>query len=91
MTERGARRTATYLPHVATEQGWDQIETIDSLLRKGGYRGQITQETRRGIKLTRYQSTECKMTWNEWRDFRQGRAVGESATSGAGSFVKVQC
>uniref|UniRef100_A0A336M9U5 CSON011986 protein n=1 Tax=Culicoides sonorensis TaxID=179676 RepID=A0A336M9U5_CULSO len=66
--ERGARRTATYLPQVATEQGWDQIQTIDSLLRKGGYRGQITQETRRSIKLTRYTSTECQMTYNEYRD-----------------------
>uniref|UniRef100_A0A2M4BVI0 AMMECR1 domain-containing protein n=2 Tax=Anopheles marajoara TaxID=58244 RepID=A0A2M4BVI0_9DIPT len=67
-TERGSKRTATYLPQVATEQGWDQTQTIDSLLRKGGYRGPITPDTRRSIKLTRYTSQECHMTYGEYRD-----------------------
>lgn len=66
--ERGSKRTATYLPTVATEQGWDQTQTIDSLLRKGGYRGSITQDTRRSIKLTRYTSQEIQMTYNEYRE-----------------------
>lgn len=48
--------------------GWDQIQTIDSLLRKGGYRGNITNETRRGIKLTRYTSQALEMTYNEYRE-----------------------
>lgn len=66
--ERGSKRTATYLPQVATEQGWDQTQTIDSLLRKGGYRAAITPEMRRSIKLTRYTSQECHMTYGEYRD-----------------------
>lgn len=66
--ERGSKRTATYLPQVATEQGWDQMQTIDSLLRKGGYRAAITPEMRRSIKLTRYTSQECHMTYSEYRD-----------------------
>uniref|UniRef100_U5EU58 AMMECR1 domain-containing protein n=1 Tax=Corethrella appendiculata TaxID=1370023 RepID=U5EU58_9DIPT len=66
--ERGSRRTATYLPQVAVEQGWDQTQTIDSLLRKGGYRAQITPEVRKQIKLTRYTSLACNMTYNEYRD-----------------------
>ncbi|XP_058817594.1 uncharacterized protein CG5902-like [Topomyia yanbarensis] len=66
--ERGSKRTATYLPQVATEQGWDQIQTIDSLLRKGGYRASITPEMRRSIKLTRYTSQKCHMTYGEYRD-----------------------
>lgn len=66
--ERGSKRTATYLPQVATEQGWDQTQTIDSLLRKGGYRASITPEMRRSIKLTRYTSQECHMTYGEYRD-----------------------
>nr|CAD7256308.1 unnamed protein product [Timema shepardi] len=53
--DKGSKRTATYLPEVAPEQGWDQIQTIDSLLRKGGYKGSVTPDTRRAIKLTRYQ------------------------------------
>ncbi|XP_071558024.1 uncharacterized protein CG5902-like isoform X3 [Temnothorax nylanderi] len=54
--EKGNKRTATYLPDVATEQGWDQIQTIDSLLHKGGYKGLVTPDIRRSVKLTRYQS-----------------------------------
>lgn len=58
----------TFSMQVAPEQGWDQIQTIDSLLRKGGFRGQITQDTRRSIKLTRYTSTECQMSYGEYRE-----------------------
>lgn len=32
---------------------WDQIQTIDSLLRKGGFKAPITSEFRKSIKLTR--------------------------------------
>lgn len=66
MNERGSRRTATYLPQVATEQGWDQLQTIDSLLRKGGYKAHITPELRRSIKLTRYQSEEISATYQDY-------------------------
>ena len=38
LNEKGHKKTATYLPEVAIEQGWDAVQTIDSLLRKGGYR-----------------------------------------------------
>ena len=30
-------------PQVPTAQGWDKIQTIDSLLRKGGWRGQVLE------------------------------------------------
>lgn len=82
LTERGCKRTATYLPQVATEQGWDQLQTIDSLLRKGGYRAAITQEMRKSIKLTRYRSQEIQMHYKEYREHQERRA---------GQFGKVQC
>uniref|UniRef100_A0A1E1VXJ0 AMMECR1 domain-containing protein n=1 Tax=Pectinophora gossypiella TaxID=13191 RepID=A0A1E1VXJ0_PECGO len=66
ISERGSKRTATYLPQVATEQGWDQIQTIDSLLRKGGYKAAITAELRRSIKLTRYQSEEVSASYGDY-------------------------
>ncbi|XP_026315650.1 uncharacterized protein CG5902 [Hyposmocoma kahamanoa] len=66
ISERGSKRTATYLPQVASEQGWDQIQTIDSLLRKGGYKAAITTELRRSIKLTRYQSEEVSASYGEY-------------------------
>lgn len=46
--------------------GWDQLQTIDSLLRKGGFRGQITNDTRKSIKLTRYRSSEIHMSFAEY-------------------------
>ncbi|XP_037028006.1 uncharacterized protein CG5902-like [Bradysia coprophila] len=68
LNDRGSVRTATFLPKVASEQGWDQLQTIDSLLRKGGFRGQITQETRQAIKLTRYRSQEVEMSYSEYSE-----------------------
>ena len=44
---------ATYLPEIAAEQGWTKVETIDSLLRKGGFRGAISDPIRQTIKLVR--------------------------------------
>lgn len=46
--------------------GWDKIQTIDSLLRKGGYRGAVTQETRRSLKLTRYQSETVSVSFQDY-------------------------
>lgn len=43
--------------------GWDHEQTIDSLLRKGGYKGPVTGEVRRSIKLTRYQSEKISVTF----------------------------
>ncbi|KAI9031164.1 ammecr1 protein [Hyaloraphidium curvatum] len=60
------KRTATYLPEVVEEQGWSKLEAIDSLLRKGGYAGKITDKTRSGIKLTRYQSKKLEITYKEY-------------------------
>jgi len=70
-TEKGSRRTATFLPEVAPEQGWDHIQTIDSLLRKGGFKGNITHDIRKGIRLTRYQSEKMTVSYQEYRDSRQ--------------------
>uniref|UniRef100_A0A0K8TPT0 AMMECR1 domain-containing protein n=1 Tax=Tabanus bromius TaxID=304241 RepID=A0A0K8TPT0_TABBR len=81
LNERGCKRTATYLPQVATEQGWDQTQTIDSLLRKGGYRAAITPDTRKSIKLTRYRSQEIQMSYNEYRELSERQA----------QYGKVQC
>ncbi|CAM0135900.1 unnamed protein product [Umbelopsis sp. WA50703] len=62
----GRRRTATYLPDVIPEQNWDKIEAIDSLLRKGGFRGRITSAVRESIRLKRYQSSKLEVTYEEY-------------------------
>ncbi|KAJ6637088.1 hypothetical protein Bhyg_09814 [Pseudolycoriella hygida] len=68
LNDGGSVRTATFLPNIASEQGWNQIQTIDALLQKGGYKSQITQDTRQSIKLTRYRSQIIEMSYTEYRD-----------------------
>lgn len=63
--------TATYLPQIAPEQGWDKLETIDSAIRKAGWNGKITDDLRRSIKLRRYQSAKCSVTWEEYVEWRK--------------------
>ncbi|XP_063994103.1 uncharacterized protein CG5902 [Diachasmimorpha longicaudata] len=64
--EKGNKRTATYLPDVAEEQGWDQIQTIDSLLHKGGFKGVVTPEMRRSLKLKRYQCEKVTVSYQDY-------------------------
>lgn len=89
VNERGSKRSATYLPQVAVEQGWDMNETIDSLLRKGGFRGNITQEVRRSIHLTRYQSQEIHMSYQDYREYLMGGG-GRGADEGQMARSSVQ-
>jgi len=70
LNERGARRSATYLPEVAHEQGWNHTQTLDSLLRKGGYRATITADMRKSVQVTRYRSEKLSLHYN---DFIQAR------------------
>lgn len=64
---RGKGRSATYLPDVAVEQGWNQDETIESLLRKGGFDG--TSDWRdMPIEFERYQGTKAKVTHAQYLD-----------------------
>ncbi|CAL1701345.1 unnamed protein product [Somion occarium] len=68
--------SATYLPQIAPEQGWDKIETVDSAIRKAGWNGRITEDIRRSVKLRRYQSRKCTVGWEEyvqWRKLNGGR------------------
>ena len=46
--------------------GWDQIQTIDSLLHKGGYKGLVTPDIRRSVKLTRYQSEKVTVSYQDY-------------------------
>lgn len=53
--------------------GWDQIQTIDSLLRKGGFKGLVTPDIRRNIKLTRYQSEKVSVGYQDYLNHWRGR------------------
>lgn len=47
-------------------QGWTKVQAIDSLLRKGGFRGAITPEIRNSTKLVRYRSEKVSVHYNEY-------------------------
>ncbi|KAG5645751.1 hypothetical protein DXG03_005288 [Asterophora parasitica] len=62
--------SATYLPDVIPDQGWDKIEAVDSAINKAGWNGRITEDLRRSIKLRRYQSKACTVSWDEYIQWR---------------------
>ena len=47
--------------------GWDRIQTIDSLLHKGGFKGPITNEVRKSIRLTRYRSEKITVSYHDYQ------------------------
>ena len=59
--------------------GWDKIQTIDSLLRKGGFKGAVTPEVRRSIRLVRYQSEKMTVGYSDYlhhcRQRREGKWI----------------
>lgn len=71
INEKGVKKSATFLPEVATEMGWDQLQTIDRLLKKGGYKGTITNTVRQSISLTRYQSEKITVSHNDYLNWKK--------------------
>ncbi|KAM0934516.1 putative AMMECR1 domain-containing protein [Dioscorea sansibarensis] len=78
-----ARRSATYLPEVAAHEGWTKMEAIDSLMRKAGYNGLITESLRKRVRLTRYQSTLYTMHYGEYVAFVKNTRGAAPAIAGA--------
>ena len=79
--ERGAKRSATYLPEVAHEQGWNHIQTLDSLLRKGGYKAPITNEMRKNVHVTRYRSEKLTLHYNDYVQSKKNPSVTTTTTT----------
>lgn len=64
--EEGFPMSATYLPEVAEEQGWDQRQAVDSLIRKAGCRARDLQSIRNALNLTRYQSSIATLSYDQY-------------------------
>ncbi|XP_052170860.1 uncharacterized protein At2g38710-like isoform X1 [Diospyros lotus] len=79
----GTRRNATYLPEVAAHEGWTKTETMDSLIRKAGYHGKITESLRGQIRLTRYQSTLYTMQYSEYVAYVKTTRAAAPSVAGA--------
>lgn len=67
------RFSATYLPDVAVEQGWNKEETMLSLMRKAGWQGKKEKWREVGdLKVTRYQGKQESVEYQEykrWKDW----------------------
>jgi AMMECR1 domain-containing protein len=72
---RARRLSATYLPEIASDQGWSQEETILSAIQKAGYRGRVVvgDEVWRSLEVGVYESSKAKLDWAEFEAWRAGR------------------
>ena len=62
----GRGKGATFLPDVATEQGWNKEETLGHLFRKAGFSGDWRVMS---VDVQRYQSTKAAVTYSEYLDY----------------------
>ncbi len=72
----GRRYGATYLPDVATEQGWTKEETLVSLMRKAGWTGRKDRWEEIPLKVVRYQGKKEHLDYPDfkrWRDWLEKR------------------
>lgn len=74
--------SATYLPDVIPEQGWDKLDAVDSAIHKAGWTGKITEEIRRSIQLRRYQSRNCTVSWDDYIEWREMNSSKQSMMNG---------
>ncbi|RNF11588.1 ammecr1 [Trypanosoma conorhini] len=53
--------SATFLPSVMSEEGWNHEQTLRHLLRKAGYGGAVTEAVLDKVALTRYQESKASI------------------------------
>lgn len=58
--------TATFLPDVMPEQGWDHQQAIDHAIRKAGFYGRVTAELRNKCKVERYRSERITRSYEQY-------------------------
>jgi uncharacterized protein (TIGR00296 family) len=66
-SDAGVKRSATFLPEVAAHAGWDRAATLEQLVRKAGCAGGASPRLRAAVRLTRYQSTTCTLSYEEYQ------------------------
>jgi len=71
----GRAYSATFLPEVAKEQGWSKSETISELIAKSGYKKTLSTKSQQNIRVTRYQSSKCALTYEEYLRLRSSERI----------------
>ncbi|CAD5216474.1 unnamed protein product [Bursaphelenchus okinawaensis] len=64
--QNGQNLSAVYLPEVVEEQGWDHVETLNQLMKKGGWKGQITENDRLAVRVERFQSEKLTLSYQDY-------------------------
>jgi len=72
----GKKLSSTYLPEVALEHQWTKEYAIRSLVRKGGFQGQVTDIFLQRVKLQRYQSDKLQVPFREYKTYKSPRTNG---------------
>ena len=67
--EEGRLHSATYLPEVAEEQGWDQKTTLKHLVRKARYFSDI-ENIESNIFCERYQSIKKTISYDDYKKMK---------------------
>ncbi|CDW90028.1 UNKNOWN [Stylonychia lemnae] len=67
--KNGRPYNGTFLPEVAPEQGWDQRETLEYLVRKAGY-SKGFESVRDSMRAKTYESLKVKMSFDEYVKFK---------------------
>lgn len=57
---------AVYLPNVLTDQNWNKIQSITSLVRKSGYEGNIDEYLLNKIKLQTFESEYRSLSYPDY-------------------------
>ncbi len=67
--DEGQIFSATFLPEVAEDEGWDKRTTLKYLVEKAGYTGTLDKIIK-NIKLTRYQSLKKTISYNQYKKMK---------------------
>lgn len=53
------------------QQGWNQEQAVASCLRKGRFRGVFNDDIKKAVKVTRYQTSIKKMTYDQYKKWKE--------------------
>jgi len=63
------QRSATFLPNVAPQFGYDQKQTIERLVEKSGCDERVDKRLTARLKTTRFQAAHCDATYEEFQEY----------------------
>ena len=52
---------------IAQEQGWTHQETVEALVRKAGFRGQVDDQLLDRMSSRGYEASKCTLTFDQFQ------------------------